>query len=1388
MAAAIVDNFAQDLLKSLESPEMADIWKTKYDVFGELKSMKELEKELKVVANIVRGVRDVLPGAEKKQTSSLTVRGWLEKLGDELLEANDLLDEIRYQKHAYSSNGCCNNLIGKVRLFFSSAYRLYGVRRVIEIRQNLVYIETQRPGIGHIRERNVVNQTCFQAPRGFVGRVDEKARIIKLLDVSTTESHANIPNIPPSTSPQSGTSDSTAPSHPVTDTGNISPSNQPGTNTDNIFTSNQPGANTDNISPSNQPGANMDNIFSSNQLGANTDNISSSNQPGANTDKISPSNQPDASTDNISPSNQPGANTDNISPSNQQANMDNISPSNQPGANTDNISPSNQPGANTDNISPSNQPGANTVNISPSNQPDANRNISPSNQPGTNTSNISVIALAGLPGSGKTTLVQSVCNGVNVQRHFRPKLWACVSDLLKFEEILTRILKSETIEGDTSTSSLHQQRDLLSEKIRGKKFLLVLDDLSTVDQRVWSSLRALLETGASGSRILITTRYQNVATAIASSENICKLGALSEDDSWLLFKSIAHSETQEQEQIGKDIVRRCENFPLIITVAANLVAHKTNWQQFRDKNLDIMDMFTRHKNRHLLNVLRPSYDQLNPHLKHCVAYCSLFPRDYEFRKQTLIQLWMAQGFLKLEDNSGSSSNLEDIGEKQFQILLNMSFFEAAKQDALGDIVSWRMHKMFHHLAQNEAGTRCVMASGNTKFDNKTLHISAKLNGSFPDALLTARKLRTLLCHKESECELKLSRSICQMIILKLKRLRTLNLSDCGIDVLPDNVGDLIHLRFLDLSKNYSLVAVPESITKLSNLQLLNINLCQQLKWLPRSIGRLAMLRCLEIEECDSLTFMPLGLQKLTSLRSLNRFVVCVPSEANDDSGGIEVLKGLNNLRGRLKISGEWTEQVQNSSSANLRGKRDLTDLNIEWRVGASDYTRTCHYYEAILEGLHPPSNLTVLCIEGYQGRDFPSWAKADKLPTSLKYLVTVSIEGCKECKEIPAFGELEYLKHLTLRNMEAVQYMVDEIYDPESKPTQLSMFKSLTELTLHSFYSLKGWWKEAKVTEKHGLPSFPQLSKLKIWNCPKLASMPLFNKVVEVDFQDVDQKLLEMSSLEVEPSKCRPSTASKIHKTLSDFSYDPSSKVVSYGLLQKLTKLKTLNIKACPKMQSFPTVWDECIQSLVIDKCDGLTSVSKGLRRLKSLEMLEISHCNKLWDDIKSFPWSSLTKLRHLTFRGFSQMKAFPEGSEMINAIKTVEVFHIARCNDLTDLPDWIEQMSSLKHLRLEACPNLTKLPQGSECLRGLDKLEIMECPQLMERFREGGEDRSKLKRHAQVLLHKSWRYGLANNAERTSEAMPFQFAVNDTTVTLARKCSQSSWEDVTFKSKIKAV
>ena len=68
----------------------------------------------------------------------------------------------------------------------------------------------------------------------------------------------------------------------------------------------------------------------------------------------------------------------------------------------------------------------------------------------------------------------------------------------------------------------------------------------------------------------------------------------------------------------------------------------------------------------ILLILKLSCDHLPSHLKSRFTYCSLFPKDCEMDKETVIQLWIAQGFVQ---SSNKNQQLEDVSDEYFKDLL-----------------------------------------------------------------------------------------------------------------------------------------------------------------------------------------------------------------------------------------------------------------------------------------------------------------------------------------------------------------------------------------------------------------------------------------------------------------------------------------------------------------------------------------------------------------------------------------------------------------------------------------------------------------------------------------------------------------------------------------------
>ena len=97
----------------------------------------------------------------------------------------------------------------------------------------------------------------------------------------------------------------------------------------------------------------------------------------------------------------------------------------------------------------------------------------------------------------------------------------------------------ESIDGSAcNLSELDPLQQCLQEKLRGRRFLLVLDDVWNEYHDKWNRLKDVLRCGSNGSKVIVTTRIENVVLVKATLP-IHHIGCLSENDSWPLFTRCA---------------------------------------------------------------------------------------------------------------------------------------------------------------------------------------------------------------------------------------------------------------------------------------------------------------------------------------------------------------------------------------------------------------------------------------------------------------------------------------------------------------------------------------------------------------------------------------------------------------------------------------------------------------------------------------------------------------------------------------------------------------------------------------------------------------------------------------------------------------------------------
>jgi len=234
--------------------------------------------------------------------------------------------------------------------------------------------------------------------------------------------------------------------------------------------------------------------------------------------------------------------------------------------------------------------------------------------------------------------------------------------------------------------------------------LLVLDDFwgDEVDRRQLGLLLSPLMVAEMGSRILVTTRTADAAKAIGA-RNLVSISDLVEEQFFLMFMHYAldgakisdQELLRSHESIGRKIADKLGRSPL----AARIVAGQLKIR------LDF-DFWTRTMNSEMLNngtmaTLWWSYQQLEEHVKQCFTYCSIFPRTYKLKRNELVHLWMAEGFVK---TTKETEDIEDVSHDYFDVLLSTSLIQLKGKEFNEEYFT--IHDTLHDLAARVAGSDC----------------------------------------------------------------------------------------------------------------------------------------------------------------------------------------------------------------------------------------------------------------------------------------------------------------------------------------------------------------------------------------------------------------------------------------------------------------------------------------------------------------------------------------------------------------------------------------------------------------------------------------------------------------------------------------------------------
>lgn len=234
---------------------------------------------------------------------------------------------------------------------------------------------------------------------------------------------------------------------------------------------------------------------------------------------------------------------------------------------------------------------------------------------------------------------------------------------------------------DNEVQNLDQLQKLIENRLRNRRFLLVLDDIWKYgNEDEWNRfLVPFKKVQGNGDTVLVTTRFLEVAAMVKKGDKLLQLEGLEPKEYWDLFLACVFNETNQQcndnnlLEIGKKIVDKLKGSPLAAKTVGSLLRKNLTvdlWMRV----LESREWESQTGDRDIMPALKLSYDYLPFHLQQCFSSCALFPEDYKFDCEELIHFWIGLDIL-CPGHGSRTKRIEDIGLHNLNELVNHGFFK-----------------------------------------------------------------------------------------------------------------------------------------------------------------------------------------------------------------------------------------------------------------------------------------------------------------------------------------------------------------------------------------------------------------------------------------------------------------------------------------------------------------------------------------------------------------------------------------------------------------------------------------------------------------------------------------------------------------------------------------
>lgn len=600
---------------------------------------------------------------------------------------------------------------------------------------------------------------------------------------------------------------------------------------------------------------------------------------------------------------------------------------------------------------------------------------------------LKVVSIVGFGGLGKTTLAKQVYDKIGGQ--FSCSSFVSVSqrpDLLGFLNGLHKNLRNGL--SSSGAQTVEEAINCLREHLKDKRYLIVVDDIWDVP--TWNIISCAFPENNNGSRVIVTTRLENVAreACLGDLQCIYRMKPLEDQHSRRLFcNRIFGSEDgcpSHFEDVSHAILKKCGGLPLaIITIASLLssrVSSRNDWEGIikslgshfaSDPTLEGM-----------MSILNLSYKHLPLHLRTCFLYLGMYPEDCEIGKDDLIRQWIAEDFVV----ASSADALEDVAESYFNELLNKSLIQPGKTVGR-DVVSCRVHDMIRDLIISKCAeanfikmaynSQDMIKLRDCKLKVRRLFVSSSTKGAANGAV--SRTIGTSLSQVRSIVSF--GEFPHSTPCLFFKYLRVLFIENWCTTVDLKAISLLFQLRYLKVIANMKHPSKFEGLVHLETLELAS-SISSNVVKLPRLSHLIAQGQ------------LPKGIGNLKLLRTLKGFDL-----RESSSEDIKGLGELTNLRELFIVIEDTIDDALVSSIEKLRNLRHL-------RVYYNWYLRN----DSLLSLSNPPLHIKTLRLDGIVITRIPKWIADLRCLEHLELFVDeTSTDDFRLIGELPSLVELKLL-------------------------------------------------------------------------------------------------------------------------------------------------------------------------------------------------------------------------------------------------------------------------------------------------------------------------------------------------------------------------------------------